>query len=73
MTETTSSPVDDGTYNILQALTSTLESIEAYENYQLDDDEGLFGRLLEDERSHANLLIEALRTRLGAGSASGIR
>ena len=60
------SPVDDRTYNLLQALTSKLEAIEAYEQYALDDDEGTFGRLIEDERRHANALLDALRRRLAA-------
>ena len=63
------SPVDDHTYNVLQALTSTLESIEAYESYQEDDDGDVFGRLLADQRAHATLLLDELRTRIGDGSA----
>jgi hypothetical protein len=59
-----SSPVDDATYNLLQALTSKLEALEAYELYQEDDDTGTFSRLLEDDREHARLLLEALRNRL---------
>ena len=58
------SPVDDATYNLLQALTSKLEALEAYEMYQEDDDTGTFSRLLEDDREHATMLLEALRTRL---------
>jgi hypothetical protein len=60
------SPVDDATYDLLQALTSKLEAIEAYERYQDDDDTGVFGRLLEDDRRHATMLLEALRQRLSA-------
>ena len=59
-------PVDDATYNLLQALTSKLEAIEAYEQYVSDDPESVFGDLLEDERRHAALLHEALRRRLSA-------
>ena len=59
-----SSPVDDATYDLLQALTSKLEALEAYERYQQDDDTGVFGRLLEDDRRHAEMLLEALRNRL---------
>lgn len=57
-------PVDDATYNLLQALTSKLEAIEAYEQYVSDDPESVFGELLEDERRHATLLHEALRRQL---------
>jgi hypothetical protein len=53
--------VDDHTYDVLQALTSTLESIEAYEGYQDDRDGGLFARLADDQRRHAELLLEELR------------
>jgi hypothetical protein len=60
------SPVDDATYNILQALTSKLEAIEAYQMYQEQDEEGVFGDLLDDERRHAQVLYDALRDRLGA-------
>jgi hypothetical protein len=56
------SPVDDRTYNVLQALASTLEAIEAYELYTEDDDSGLFEDLLGDERQHAERLVEELRS-----------
>ena len=62
----TSYPVDDATYNLLQALTSKLEAIEAYEQYTSDDPESVFGELLEDERRHAGLLYEALRRQMSA-------
>ena len=60
------SPVDDATYNILQALTSKLEAIEAYELYAEQDDSGLFSELIADERRHAEQLLVALKGRLGA-------
>ncbi len=60
------SPVDDATYNLLQALTSKLEAIEAYEIYEEDDDSGLFRELIEDERRHAERLLDALRRSLQA-------
>ena len=52
------SPVDDATYDILQALTSKLEAIEAYQMYA--EDEGvrdLFERMGRDELQHAELLL----------------
>ena len=58
------SPVDDATYDLLQALTSKLEAIEAYEQYALDGNAPIFRELLEDERRHAMRLLEALRQRL---------
>ncbi|HEY0443002.1 MAG TPA: hypothetical protein VGC90_02165 [Candidatus Limnocylindrales bacterium] len=60
-----SSPVDDATYNVLQALTSKLEAIEAYELYAEQDDQGIFSELLDDERRHAEKLYGALQQRLG--------
>ena len=60
------SPVDDHTYNVLQALASTLESIEAYELYTDDDDSGMFEDLLGDERRHAERLVEELRSCLSS-------
>lgn len=59
-------PVDDATYNLLQALTSKLEAIEAYEQYESDDPEGVFGELIQDERRHAQQLLDALKDRLGS-------
>jgi hypothetical protein len=63
-TPVTSSPVDDRTYDLLQALTSKLEAIEAYEMYTQDDDSGVFEELLADERRHADRLLSALRNAL---------
>ena len=65
-TGVTESPVDDATYNLLQALTSKLEAIEAYQMYAEQDDEGVFEELMQDERRHAERLYEALRRRLGS-------
>ena len=67
---TTTSPVDNATYNLLQALVSKLEAIEAYGKYQRDGDQELFGEFAADERRHAERLLEALRSRLSA-SGSG--
>jgi rubrerythrin len=61
------SVVDDATYDLLQALTSKLEAIEAYEQYVQDRDVTLFHELLADERRHARVLLDALRERLASG------
>ena len=63
-----SSPVDDVTYDLLQALTSKLEAIEAYQMYADDGGEAadLFGRLAAEDRVHAEELLDALRGRLRA-------
>ena len=61
------SPVDDATYNLLQALTSKLEAIEAYEIYAQDDPQGVFSELLSEERGHAERLLQALRGQLTNG------
>jgi rubrerythrin len=63
-TGVTDSPVDDATYNLLQALTSKLEAIEAYEIYAEQDEEGVFEELIQDERRHAERIYEALRRRM---------
>jgi hypothetical protein len=55
------SPVDDQTYNVLQALTSKLEAIDAYARYAQGDETGLFKELIEDERRHAEQLLGELR------------
>jgi hypothetical protein len=65
--EATQSPVDNYTYDLLQALTSKLEAIEAYEMYAGDEAEiggGLFEELAEQDRQHAERLLDALRQRL---------
>lgn len=64
-TTVTESPVDDATYNLLQALTSKLEAIEAYEIYSEQDEEGIFEELIQDERRHAEKIYGALRRRIG--------
>jgi rubrerythrin len=55
-------PVDDRTYNLLQALTSTLEALDAYEVYAQDDSNGIFVELIDDERRHAERLLGELRS-----------
>ncbi len=61
------SPVSDVAYDLMQALTSKLEAIEAYEIYR-DDAQGdvrqLFEDLLREDRQHAERLLEALRNQL---------
>lgn len=61
-----SSPVDDVTYDLLQALTSKLEAIEAYQMYADDGGESaeLFERLAAADRGQAEELLGALRERL---------
>lgn len=66
MDDSSSGPVDDRTYNILQALTSTLEAMDAYEVYAAAEDDGLFASLLENQRQNAIQLVAALRDCLGA-------
>ena len=65
--ETTSSrksPVDDATYNLMQALVSKLEAIEAYGRYAQDEGGELFTELVEEERAHADRLLDQLRQHL---------
>jgi len=56
--------VDDLTFDLLQALTSKLEVIDAYREYAGHDPSGLFQTMLADEIRHAEILIDALRGRL---------
>ena len=62
----TNSPVDNATYNLMQALVSKLEAIEAYNKYAKDDGGDLFAELAEEERGHADRLLEQLKDRLRA-------
>jgi hypothetical protein len=61
------SPIDDQMYDLLQALTSKCEAIEAYAKYE-DDADGeakqLFQELARDDIRHAERLLETLRTKL---------
>lgn len=63
-TSGTNSPVDNATYNLMQALVSKLEAIEAYGRYAQDDGGEVFSELVEEERAHADRLLEQLRQRL---------
>jgi hypothetical protein len=61
------SPIDDQVYDLLQALTSKCEAIEAYAKYEQDADgetRTLFQELARDEARHAERLLEALRGRM---------
>ena len=61
------SPIDDQLYDLLQALTSKCEAIEAYAKYEQDaegDTQQLFQELARDDTRHVERLVEALRTRL---------
>jgi rubrerythrin len=62
---TVDSPVDDPTYNVLMALASKLEAIDTYRKYA--DDGGnaaLWLQLAEDDRRHADRLLEELKSHL---------
>jgi hypothetical protein len=65
------SPVDDQLYDLLQALVSKCEAIEAYAKYEEDsDDQGrqLFQQLGEQDVRAAEQLLDALRSKLGASN-----
>jgi hypothetical protein len=57
--------VDDRTFDLLQALTSSLETLDAYRVFAVEDPESVFAVILEDERRQAMALLDALRQRLG--------
>jgi len=60
-------PVDNQTYNLLQTLTSKLESIEAYQKYMKDGDQPTqqyFQQMLQQEQDHARKLLGMLKQRL---------
>lgn len=66
------SPLSNAQYNLMQALVSKLEAIEAYEKYRQDGGgQGIWERLLDDERRHAEDLLQALQRELGGGGTSG--
>ena len=62
------SPVDDQLYDLLQAIVSKCEGIEAYAKYEEDADEQnrkLFQELAQEDIRHVERLLEALRSQLG--------
>ena len=61
----TATPVDNRTYNVMQALVSKLEAIEAYRKYSQDDGGEVFADLVAGEVRHAEWLLEELRSCLG--------
>ena len=68
------SPVDDQLYDLLQALVSKCEAIEAYAKYEEDSDEQgrqLFQSLAQNDVQAVQQLLEALRTRLASSGSSG--
>jgi hypothetical protein len=61
------SPIDDQLYDLLQALTSKCEAIEAYAKYEEDADgeaKQLFQELAREDTKQAERLLETLRTQL---------
>lgn len=61
------SPIDDQLYDLLQALTSKCEAIEAYAKYEEDADgeaKQLFQDLAREDTKHAERLLETLRNQL---------
>lgn len=61
------SPIDDATYNVMMALASKLEAIDVYKKYANDGtNPQLWSRLAEDDRRHADLLLDELRNRLSS-------
>lgn len=67
-TTSTWSPVDDETYDLLQTLTSKLEAIELYQQYE-EDSEGeaqtLFQEIADQDRRTAERIVSLLRTKFG--------
>ncbi len=57
-------PVDNNTYNLMQALVSKLESIEAYQKYLQDangSSRAVFQELIEEDSRHAERLRDTLK------------
>jgi hypothetical protein len=68
-TSSTWSPVDDETYDLLQTLTSKLEAIELYQQYEEDSEgevQSLFQEMAEQDRRSAERIVGFLRDRFSA-------
>lgn len=62
-------PVDNNTYNLMQALVSKLEALEVYRKYEKDADErsrGVWGTLIQEDTRHAQELLRVLKDTLNA-------
>ena len=59
--------VNDATFDLLQALTSSLEALDAYREYASLGTDPVFASLVESERQQATKLLGALRARLVGG------
>lgn len=59
--------IDDTTYDLLVVISSKLEAMHVYERFASDGDQdrALCERLRRDDARHVDLLVEALRERLG--------
>jgi maltooligosyltrehalose synthase len=61
------SPVDNNTYNLLQALVSKLEALSAYRTYEQDADEQtkrVFQQLIQEDQQHAQQLLQVVKQQL---------
>ena len=58
--------VDDQTFDLLQALTSSLEALDAYREYATTAPGSVFEDLVVEERRQASELLAALRARLAS-------
>jgi hypothetical protein len=57
-------PIDNNTYNLMQALVSKCESIDAYRKYMNDGDNGsrqLFQQLIDEDFKDAQRILEMLK------------
>jgi len=55
------SPVDNRTYDLLQALVSKLEALDVYGKYTADDESGIFRELMAEDRRQAQRLLDEIR------------
>jgi hypothetical protein len=65
--------IDQTTYDLLVVLSAKLEALRVYERFDGGrvHDRQLRERLTEDDRRHADLLVDALRHRLGTAPRGG--
>ena len=60
----TGSPIDNATYDVLMALASKLEAVDTYRKYEKDGGGTLWKQLADEDRKHAEMLLEELKRRL---------
>jgi hypothetical protein len=67
-----SQPVDNNTYNLIEALAETLEACEPYKKYAKDGNRQLWDDLLQRAEGHVQLLQQELSRVIGTSQGAAM-